>query len=82
MNYLRASSSRRGHFQEKIRRLLKDDPAVRGFFDGETTVLPDFYRNRIRKQLGPLWDALPEGALMHDQNAYLKKHEAARAAAE
>jgi hypothetical protein len=31
-----------------------------------------------------LWDALPEGALMHDQNAYLKRHEAEakRAAAE
>jgi hypothetical protein len=82
MNYLRASASRRGHFHEKIRRLLKDDPKVRGFFDGETTVLPGFYRNRIRKQLGALWDALPEGALMHDPNAYLKRHEAARAAAE
>jgi hypothetical protein len=82
MNYLRASSSRRGHFQGKIRRLLVNDPTVRGFFDGETTVLPDFYRNRIRKQLGAFWDALPEGALMHDPNAYLKRHEAARAAAE
>ena len=39
-------------------------------------------RNRIRRQLGPLWDALPEGALMHDPNAYLKRHEAARIAAE
>jgi hypothetical protein len=34
-------------------------------------------------QLGRLWDALPDGALMHDPNAYLKRHEAeAKRAAE
>jgi hypothetical protein len=49
---------------------------VRAFFDGETTALPEFYRKRVRRQMGTLWDALPEGALMHDQNAYLKRHEA------
>ncbi|WP_459850990.1 B12-binding domain-containing radical SAM protein [Dongia sp. agr-C8] len=82
MNFVRASSSGRAKFQGKIRRMLVNDPSVRGFFAGETSVLPDFYRNRIRRQMGPLWDALPEGALMHDQNAYLKRHEAARLAAE
>jgi hypothetical protein len=82
MNFTRAKSSRRGHFQGKIRRLLANHPDVRSFFDGESTVLPDFYRNRIRGQLGALWEFLPEGALMHDQNAYLKRHEAARVAAE
>jgi hypothetical protein len=82
MNLLRASSSGRAKFQGKVRRLLRDDPTVRRFFDGETAALPDFYRRRIRFQMGPLWDALPAGALMHDQNAYLKRHEAARVAAE
>jgi hypothetical protein len=82
MNLMRASSSSRAHYQGKIHRMLQNDPAVRSFFDGESTVLPDFYRNRVRTQLGPFWEALPEGALMHDPNAYLKRHEAARIAAE
>jgi hypothetical protein len=81
MNLMRAKSSGRAHYQGKILRLLKNNPGVRGFFDGDTTVLPDFYRDRMRRQMGPLWDALPEGALMHDPNAYLKRHEAARLAA-
>jgi hypothetical protein len=82
MNLMRASSSGRAKFQGKVRRLL-NNPPVRRFFDGETTDLPNFYRNRMRLQLGPLWDALPEGALMHDPNAYLKRHEAeAKRAAE
>jgi len=82
MNFSRAYSSGRAKFQGKIGRLLRNSKDVRHFFDGESTALPDFYRNRVRHQMGPLWDALPEGALMHDQNAYLKKHEAARVAAE
>jgi hypothetical protein len=82
MNLMRASASGRAQYQGKILRMLKNDPAVRRFFDGDSTILPDFYRNRIRRQLGPLWDALPDGALMHDPNAYLKRHEAARLAAE
>jgi hypothetical protein len=82
MNFLRGRSSRRGHFHGKIVRLLRGDASVRRFFDGETTELPEFYRRRLQRQMGPLWDALPEGALMHDQNAYLKRHEAEKVAAE
>lgn len=73
MNFIRASSSGRAKFQGKVRTLLWEDDQVRRFFAGSTERLPDFYRNRIRRQLGPLWDALPDGALMHDQNAYLKR---------
>jgi hypothetical protein len=82
MNLARAGSSGRAKFQGKVRRMLVNDKNVRRFFDGESTVLPDFYRNRLRNQMGPLWGALPEGAMMHDQNAYLKRHEAERVAAE
>ena len=82
MNFLRAASSQRAHYQGKVRRRLEGDPSVRSFFDGESNELPEFYRKRVRRNLGSLWDALPEGALMHDQNAYLKRHEAARIAAE
>jgi len=35
-------------------------------------VLPAFYRDRVRHDLGPFWDWLPAGALEHDPNAYLK----------
>ncbi len=74
MNVLRAVSSEgfgRIKYHSTIRRLLDTDPAVRGFLEGETSVLPKFYQNRIQRDLGPLWEALPPGALMHDPNAYL-----------
>jgi hypothetical protein len=32
----------------------------------------------VRKDLGHWWDALPEGSLRHDPNAYLKAHQAAQ----
>jgi hypothetical protein len=35
-------------------------------------VLPQFYKNIVRQDLGPLTEWLPEGALYHDPNAYLK----------
>jgi hypothetical protein len=42
------------------------------FIEGQSSELAKFCENRVRESLGPLWEALPEGALMHDQNAYLK----------
>ena len=56
----------------RVRSMLDTDKSVRDYLEGETTVLPDFYRDRIRRELGPFWDYLPEGALEHDPNAYLK----------
>ena len=55
---------------------LESDASLRSFLDGETTALPGFYADQMRKDLGPFWDALPEGALRHDPNAYLRSHEA------
>jgi hypothetical protein len=52
--------------------MLENDASVRRFFEGESDELPDYYRNKIKSGLGPLWDALPDGALVHDQNAYYK----------
>ncbi|HEY4162802.1 MAG TPA: hypothetical protein VGM59_07020 [Dongiaceae bacterium] len=80
LNLVRSASSRRGQYQTKIGRRLKTNPQLRPFLDGESDVLPGFYRKKIRSNLGVLWEALPEGALVHDQNAYLKRHEAAKAA--
>ena len=72
LNGVRAITSNRAQYQAKIRRLLDKDVPIRRFIEGESRELPKFYENRVRESLGPLWEALPEGALMHDQNAYLK----------
>lgn len=79
MNVLRAVSSEgfgRIKYFTNLRGLLDTDKQLRKFFDGETTEIPDFYVNRIKNDLGPLWDHLPKGALEHDPNAYLKREEA------
>jgi hypothetical protein len=76
LNLIRARSTKRIRFQSTIRDLLDSDRSVRRFFDGESETLPDFYRHKMQATMGSLWEALPEGALMHDQNAYLHSEEA------
>jgi hypothetical protein len=74
MNVVRAMSSEgwgRIDYHTKIRKLLDTDRSVRAYLDGETTVLPEFYHNRIRHDLGPMYQYLPEGAIYHDPTAYL-----------
>jgi hypothetical protein len=75
MNALRAVSTEgfgRLRYYREIRRRLDADRQFRPYFEQETTELPRFYVNLMRKDLGPLWDWLPEGALFHDPYAYLK----------
>jgi len=75
MNVVRAMSSEgwgRIAYHTTIRSLLDTDPSVRGFMEGEDDRLPAFYQARIRRDLGELHAHLPEGAVMHDPNAYLK----------
>ena len=72
VNVLRALSSGRIKRLSKVSGLLESDATFRGFFEGESSLLPDFFESRLRSQLGPLWESLPPGALMHDPNAYLK----------
>ena len=75
MNVARALSSERFgrvQYHAKVRGLLDTDQSVRRFFDGATKVVPDFYLNRIRRDLGPLWESLPAGGLTHDPEAYIK----------
>jgi hypothetical protein len=71
MNVVRAISSegwgRIAHYRE-LRRRLDTDAGMRRFFDQETTEIPAFYVDRIRRDLGPFWDWLPAGALSHDPN--------------
>lgn len=75
MNVVRALSSEgngRIKYFSKVRELLTSDVSFRAYFEGETTRLPEFFHNRIKKDLGPLWAFLPEGALRHDHYSYLR----------
>ena len=78
MNVVRSISSEgwgRLKYHRHIRHLLETDRSVRDFFEGETDVIPSFYVNLIKQDLGEFWAYLPDGALQHDPNAYLKKTE-------
>lgn len=78
MNVMRAISSEgygRLRFFHKVRKQLLTDRAFRAYFEGESTVLPDFYIQIIKKDLGIWWKWLPKGAIYHDPNAFLKKKE-------
>ncbi|UCG62167.1 MAG: radical SAM protein [Candidatus Zixiibacteriota bacterium] len=74
LNVIRGFSSERfgrvKYFSE-VRRRLIGDRQFRGFFEQETTEIPQFYVDRIRTDLGHFWPWLPEGAIRHDPNAYL-----------
>ncbi len=77
LNVIRAVSSEgygRTRYYRQIYARLRNDLAFRRFFEQETSIVPQFYIDRIRRDLGPIWGSLPEGALMHDQNAFLKSH--------
>ncbi len=78
MNVVRAVSSEgfgRLRYFTEVRRLLEHDRAFRDYFERETTKLPQFFTDRVKRDLGPLWHWLPAGAMEHDPNAYLKAHE-------
>ncbi len=85
LNVVRSVSSEgfgRLRHHTRVRRMLDEDPTARRFFDGEDTLLPAFYRDKIRRDMGALWDQLPTGGLVHDQNAYLKSQLVQAATAE
>jgi len=44
---------------------------LRRYVEGESDVLPPFYHDMIRKELGSMWEWLPEEALSHNPYAYL-----------
>jgi hypothetical protein len=79
MNVVRALSSEgngRIRYFTRVRELLSSDVGFRAYFEGETRQLPPFFLNRIRRDLGPLWEYLPRGALKHDHCAYLRSRPA------
>jgi hypothetical protein len=75
MNLVRAVSTEgfgRIRYHTDIRRRLDEDRQFRPYFEQETSELPQFYLDLVRRDLGLLWEWLPEGALYHDPNAYLE----------
>jgi hypothetical protein len=75
MNVVRAISSEgfgRIKYHTEVRRRLDTDRQLRRYFEQETTELPQFYLELARKDLGSLWEWLPDGAMHHDPYAYLK----------
>ncbi len=75
MNVVRAISSEgygRIRYYSEVRSRLQSDLAFRAYFEGDTDRLPEFYVDRVRNDLGPLWEFLPEGALYHNPTAYLE----------
>ena len=75
MNAVRSVSSEgfgRLNYYRHVLRQLEADPHFRRYFEQETTELPRFYLDRVRRDLGPLWEWLPSGALEHDPNAFEK----------
>lgn len=73
-NFVRAVSTGgfgRINYHKRIRERLDTKSGIRPFMEGETTELPNFYRRKIQRKLGPLWEMLPPGAVMHDHLAYL-----------
>ncbi|MBI5470792.1 MAG: radical SAM protein [Ignavibacteriae bacterium] len=75
LNVVRAVSSegygRIKHYNT-IRHMLDEDQQFRSFFEQQTDEIPQFYVNRVKRDLGAMWEWLPDGALTHDPNAYLK----------
>jgi hypothetical protein len=68
----------RAIFAERLNRLRYhrrmrawlEEPPMRAFFDGETREVPARLTGTIRSHLGPLWEWLPAGALVHDPNTF------------
>ena len=77
MNFMRAVSNEgygRIRFYTGIIKNLKEDISFRAYFEGETSELPQFYKKIIERDLGSWMKWMPNGALEHDQNAYLHKN--------
>jgi len=78
MNVVRAISSEgfgRLKYYTEVRRRLDSDLPFRRYFEQESDQLPEFFVDRVRRELGALYEWLPAGALDHDPHAYLKAEE-------
>jgi len=87
LNVIRAVSSEgygRLRYYGQVRERLLGDRKFRAYLEQDSDHLPEFYTDQIRRDLGPMWESLPDGAIYHDPYAYRKSQEEeslARAAA-
>jgi hypothetical protein len=75
LNLVRAVSTEgygRSRYYRQIRNRLDTDSQFEPYFEQESSILPRFYKDIVGQDLGPLMEWLPEDALYHDSNAYLK----------
>jgi hypothetical protein len=75
LNVVRAMSSEgygRIRYNTRVLDLLRTDTGFREYFEQESESLPAFYTDAMRKNMGSLWEWLPEGAIDHDPHAYLR----------
>jgi hypothetical protein len=78
-NLFRGATTGRPKYQRNMAHLLRTDREMRAYFDGETAVMPEFFRARMRKDLGSWLDLLEADAFEYDPNAYLHDELRARA---
>jgi hypothetical protein len=63
LNLLRAVSSEgrgRHRYHRKLRSLMDTDTQFAAFLEGESPILPEFFRNKIRADLGVFFEQLPD----------------------
>lgn len=73
LNLVRAMSSEgfgRIRYDMSVRDLLGRDKSMRNFLEGDSHVLPAFFKDQMRNDLGLMWDWLPAEAMSHDPNAF------------
>ena len=71
LNAMRAGTSKRRRWQRFVADRMGSDAGFRDYFEGRTRRLPEVLRTKLERDLGGLWPLLPEGAMDHNQNAYL-----------
>ena len=62
-------------YYREIRSRLDADPEFEPYFEQKTAELPNFFLDRMRRDLDALWEWLPKGGIHHDAYAYLKSED-------
>ncbi|NKB87556.1 MAG: radical SAM protein [Acidobacteria bacterium] len=79
LNFLRGATAQgrgRAAYYSELCDRLETDRQFRAFFEQETNEVPRFFLDRMKNELGDLYEWLPRGAIHHDPNAYLASHQA------